>query len=56
MMLKRTRDAIEVVGYGIVPKDGTLEVPETLGEQLLAAGGWEREAKAAPKRVEKVEE
>ena len=49
MLLKWTKaDPVDVVGFGIVPAGGTLEVPDYIGKVILGQNGWE-ETKAPEK-------
>jgi len=47
------RETIEVVGFGSVPRDGTIDVPDHVGQALLGGRGWEKAPAEAPKRAAK---
>ena len=50
MLLKWTKeDPIEVVGFGIVPGGGTIEVPDYIGKVILGGNGWEKAPTKAAK-------
>lgn len=52
MWLKWTKeDPIEVVGFGIVPGGGKLEVPDYIGKVILGGSGWEKSK--APEKAAK---